>query len=96
MVSSFLSSPHKHIGTSVQKLMLKVGVTLIPAILCYIWFFGIGIVIQCLLCVCFALLFEFLMLKLRKQPIKLFLFDGSAIITGLLFALCISPFSLVG
>ena len=38
-----------------------------------------------------ALLFEALMLKARKQPLKLFLGDWSAVVTAVLFALCLPP-----
>ncbi len=44
-----------------------------------------------LLATFFALAFEALMLKLRGQPMRLFLGDFSAILTAVLFALCIPP-----
>ncbi|NKB38133.1 MAG: RnfABCDGE type electron transport complex subunit D [Gammaproteobacteria bacterium] len=89
----FISSPHRHDGSSVRHLMLSVCFALIPGLLTYIWFFGWGIVIQCLLAVGFALAAEYLALRLRKRPVTFFLKDGSAVLTGLLFALSISPFS---
>ena len=73
--------------------MLNVGLALLPGLACYVWFFGWGIVVQCLLAVIFALTLEYLMLKLRRRPAKAFLMDGSAVVTGLLFALTISPLS---
>ncbi|MCK5433561.1 MAG: RnfABCDGE type electron transport complex subunit D [Gammaproteobacteria bacterium] len=57
------------------------------------WILGWGVLVHCLLAVSFALAFEAIMLKLRKRPLQVFLFDRSAIITGLLFALTITPFA---
>ena len=74
-------------------MMLRVCLALLPGLLAYTWFFGTGILIQCLLAVGFAIAIEYLMLKIRKRPVELFLKDGSAVVTGLLFALCISPFT---
>lgn len=66
---------------------------LLPGILLSAWFYGWGVIIQCLLATVFALLLEAAMLKLRRQPVMLFLFDGSAVVTALLFALAISPYT---
>ncbi len=93
MSEYFISSPHKHDNSSVQGIMLRVCLALLPGLFIYLWFFGVGIIIQCLLSVGFAVAIEYVMLKLRHRPIALFLQDGSAIVTGLLFALTISPFS---
>jgi H+/Na+-translocating ferredoxin:NAD+ oxidoreductase subunit D len=93
MSEQFISSPHKHVGSSVAGMMLRVCLALVPGLLFHLWFFGGGIIIQCLLAVGFAIAFEYLMLKLRQRPVDLFLKDGSAIVTGLLFALTISPFT---
>lgn len=80
--------PKKH---SVFDVMLWVMIALIPAILAYMYHFGVGILLQIALSLIFALLFEFLSLKLLKRPVGMFLKDGSAMVTALLFALCISP-----
>ncbi len=93
MNSPFISSPHKHDGSSVSGMMLRVCLALLPGLLAYVWFFGVGIIIQCLLAVSFAISLEYLMLKIRRRPVELFLKDGSAIVTALLFALCLSPFT---
>jgi len=85
------SSPHWHNNQTITGVMLNVCFALIPGILCYIWFFGTGIIIQCLLAVFFALTLEYLVLKLRKRDPRLFLRDGSAIVTALLFAISVSP-----
>ena len=71
--------------------MTDVCIALVPGLLCYIWLFGPGVLVQCVLAVVFALLFEFAVLKLRRQDVQLFLRDGSAVVTALLFAVSISP-----
>jgi len=91
--TDILSSPHKHDGSTVSGVMLKVCLALLPGLLCYIWFFGIAVLIQCLLSICFALAIEAVLLKARSRELPLFLKDGSAIVTALLFALMITPFA---
>ena len=71
--------------------MTDVCIALVPGLLCYVWLFGPGVLVQCVLAVVFALLFEFTVLKLRRQDVQLFLRDGSAVVTALLFAVSISP-----
>ena len=71
--------------------MRQVLYALLPGIVAYIWFFGPGILIQILLAVIFALLFEIFMLKVRKLPLKRSLGDWSAVVTAVLFALCLPP-----
>lgn len=88
-----ISSPHIHAATSINRVMTRVIYALVPGILLSVWFFGPGVLIQCLLAVLIALGIEALMLYLRKKPVRLFLFDGSAVVTALLFALCLSPFT---
>jgi len=85
------SAPHIPNKTSVAKVMLTVWLALVPAMFAHVLFFGTGIIIQLTLSTAFALLFELLSLKLLQKPIKPFMKDYSAFVTGLLFALCISP-----
>ncbi|MEX2523990.1 MAG: RnfABCDGE type electron transport complex subunit D [Gammaproteobacteria bacterium] len=86
-----LSSPHIHTGSSVSAIMLRVCLALLPGLLCYIWFFGWGVLLQCIIAVLFALLIEAIMLKFRGRAIRIFITDGSVIVTALLFALSITP-----
>jgi electron transport complex protein RnfD len=85
------SAPHIPSNNSVARVMLLVWLALVPAILAHIYFFGTGIIIQLSLSMIFALAFEALSLKLLKKPVTLFLKDCSALVTAILFALCISP-----
>jgi electron transport complex protein RnfD len=88
-----ISPPHNHSGSSIFGMMFMVCVALLPGVFFYVLYFGWGVIIQCILSVLFAIAVEWLMLKLRKRPVSLFLKDGSAMVTGLLFALSISPFA---
>lgn len=85
------TSPHIHKLTSVNAVMRQVIYALVPGILLSTWIFGWGVLVHCILAVVFALLFEALALKLRCQPLQLFMTDGTAVVTALLFALTISP-----
>ena len=91
--SAVISSPHLHKPVSVGQVMRQVLYALVPGIILSAWYFGIGVLIQCLLAVLFALAAESLMLYIRGKPLKLFLFDGSAVVTAVLFAITISPYA---
>jgi electron transport complex protein RnfD len=84
-------APHFPPHSTVARIMLQVIFALVPAIAAHVWFFGPGILVQIVLACFFALGLEALMLKLRKQPMRLFLGDFSAVLTAILFALCIPP-----
>ena len=84
-------APHFPPHSTVSNVMLQVLFALLPAIAAHAWFFGPGILVQILLDSVFALILEALMLKARGKPLKLFLGDYSAIVTAVLFALCIPP-----
>lgn len=71
--------------------MLQVLLALIPAIAAHVWFFGTGILFQIALATGFAVVFEALMLRTRNKPLRPFLGDLSAVLTAVLFALCIPP-----
>lgn len=84
-------APHIHRGQNVAALMLEVGAALIPGLLALVWFFGVGVLIHTLLAVVTALAAEALMLRLRGRPVRPFLTDGSALLTGLLLGLALPP-----
>ena len=78
-------SPHVHSGDSIEKNMYGVLIALIPAFICSILFFGMGAIIVTLTSVLACMFFEYVIQKfiLKQQPS---IFDGSAIITGVLLA----------
>ena len=84
-------APHFPPHSTVSRVMLQVIIALVPAIAAHAWFFGPGILVQIALATGFAVGFEALMLKIRKKSRQLFLGDFSAVLTAILFALCIPP-----
>ncbi len=85
------NSPYFRQPASVQSVMLRVLAALLPGIAAYVWFFGIGILIQIVLASLAALAGEAAMLAIRKKPLGLFLGDGSALVTAWLIALTFPP-----
>ena len=81
------NSPYFLKPASVQSVMLRVLVALLPGIAAYVWFFGAAILVQIALASVAALAAEALMLKLRGKPLLMFLGDGSALVTAWLIAL---------
>ena len=78
-------SPHIHSGDSIERNMYGVLIALIPAFICSVLFFGIGAIIVTLTSVAACLFFEYVIQKfiLKRQPT---IWDGSALITGVLLA----------
>ncbi|WP_310449787.1 RnfABCDGE type electron transport complex subunit D [Sulfuritalea sp.] len=85
------NSPYFLKPASVQSVMLRVLLALLPGIAAYVWFFGAAILVQIALASVTALAAEAVMLKLRGKPLMLFLGDGSALVTAWLIALTFPP-----
>ena len=89
MTSVMVSSPYVAPGNSLRRLMIQVIIALLPGTLAYAWYFGPGVLINIVLAVVFALLFEAAALKLRARPVMPHLGDFSAVVAAWLFALCL-------
>lgn len=78
-------SPHVHSGDSIEKNMYGVLIALIPAFLVAVYVFRLDALIITALSVLFCVGFEYLIAKfiMKREPS---VFDGSAIITGVLLA----------
>jgi len=83
------SSPHIAQHNSVQSVMYKVLLAMIPGTIAMVMFFGWGVLVNIILASVVALSCEALMLLLRKRPLKPYLFDGSALLTAALLALAL-------
>lgn len=81
-------SPHIYGKDTTPNLMYGVIIALIPAILASIFYFGWGAVIVISVAVISSVSFEFLIQRFLLQK-KTTIQDGSAVITGLLLALCL-------
>ncbi len=90
-VSTVIFSPHIHDKFSLQFAMWNVVIALIPAGLCGIIFFGYAALKIIVLSVITALITELVMNLMLKRNITIL--DGSALITGLLFAYNLPPSS---
>jgi electron transport complex protein RnfD len=81
-------APHDHSEESVRKLMFGVIIALVPTFIVSLIFFGVGVLIitltSMLSCVAFEYLIQRFILK-NESSIS----DGSAMVTGLLLALCL-------
>ncbi len=84
-------SPHRHGEASVRTVMLTVLLALLPGVVAYVWFLGWGVVVNLVLAVAVALGTEWAMLVLRGRPVRQFLGDGSAVLTGALLAVALPP-----
>lgn len=87
------SSPHTTDKTHTNVLMLHVILATIPAFLVSSYFFGIGPLVNILLCSVFALTLEAIAIRLRKRTLSFALKDGSVLVTAVLLGLALPPFS---
>lgn len=88
------SSPHLHSTWSTQKAMWIVVISILPALVSGVLFFGLYQLIVVFVAIAGAVLTEYAIKYFRKQRITIT--DGSAVITGLLLGLIVPPnFSLV-
>lgn len=83
------SSPHLLKDINIPKIMHTVVIALAPAMVVSIYFFGISALILILTCIISSIATEAFFQRLRKRPITVY--DGSAIITGILLALTLPP-----
>lgn len=81
-------SPHTYSGESIPNLMYGVILSLVPALLVSVFYFGVGVLIITAVSVFSCVLFEYLIQRfvLRVPATHL---DGSAVLTGLLLAFCL-------
>ncbi|MBI5455231.1 MAG: RnfABCDGE type electron transport complex subunit D [Deltaproteobacteria bacterium] len=83
------SSPHFLNKESVPKIMHTVVLALFPAMAASVYFFGLRALLLYVICIGACLATEYAFQKYRKKPIKIY--DGSAIITGILLAMTLPP-----
>lgn len=84
-------APHQPPNSTVAGMMQQVLFALVPAIAAHWWYFGPGILFQIVLACGFAVLFEAVMVRARGRSVSMALSDYSAVVTGVLFALCLPP-----
>lgn len=83
------ANPHIKDKDNVNRIMWYVVLALLPVSIVGVYFFGMGALLIIILSVISAVLTEFVIQKFMKQ--KITIKDGSAVLTGLLLALILSP-----
>lgn len=83
------SSPHVRTEETVSKIMIQVLIALAPATAWGIYIFGLHAALVVLTCIAGAVISEAAVQKIRNK--KITVNDYSAVLTGLLLALCVSP-----
>ena len=81
------SSPHLSTAETVRKIMYKVLLALLPAVIAGVWYFGWRAVWVIVLTTAACIGAEALWCVLAKKPVKNTILDGSAAVTGVLLAL---------
>ncbi len=81
------SSPHVHDTESVSKIMWIVNLTLLPAAIFSVINFGLPALFTMLICITGSVACEAAIQYWRKKEITIY--DGSAVLTGLLLAMCL-------
>ncbi|MCM8817979.1 MAG: RnfABCDGE type electron transport complex subunit D [Candidatus Omnitrophica bacterium] len=89
MNNKIYCSPHIHGSETTGKIMFYVIFSLIPALFGSIYFFGFYVVKVILISIISSVLSELLFQILMKKEIRIY--DGSAIITGILLAFVLPP-----
>lgn len=82
-IAAIRTSPHIHSGNSVAGMMYSVVLALLPAVGASIYLYGLSGIALIVTCILTCLLVE----RLLKVPVR----EGSALLTGLLLALCLPP-----
>lgn len=86
-----VSSPHTHGAPQTGRVMQWVILATLPGLLALTLSFGWGNLINVLWCILVAVGTEALMLRLRHRPVRFYLQDYSAVVTGLLLGLSLPP-----
>ena len=88
-----VSGPHTHTINNVTSVMLKVMLALLPATVFGIYLFGWPALNIFFITIAAAVISEIFCLYLAGKPIRFFIFDGSAVLTGWLLAMTLPPWS---
>lgn len=93
MKLAIFSSPFKHVQRSTPTLMLLVAVALLPGFIARCYYFGLGPLVQIILCILSAWIAEAIILMLRKRPVFKILGDHSALVTAVLLGISLPGYA---
>jgi len=88
-----ITSPHAKGPSRTQRVMLLVLAATLPGVVFLTWLYGAGTLINLAWACAAALGFEAAILRLRQRPVGFFLRDGSVLVTAVLLALALPPYS---
>ncbi|WP_439102496.1 electron transport complex subunit RsxD [Congregibacter sp.] len=88
-----VTSPHAHGPMSTSRVMGTVLLATVPGVIALSYYFGAGVIVNIAFGGLVALLCESLALLLRKQPVKPFLKDYSALVTSTLLCIALPPYA---
>jgi len=88
-----ITSPHAKGPSRTQRVMLLVLAATLPGVVVLTWLYGAGTLINLAWACIAALGFEAATLRLRQRPVGFFLRDGSVLVTAVLLALALPPYS---
>ena len=83
------ASPHQRSEMTTQKIMLRVIIALMPAVVASGIIFGVRAILLILLCASSCVVFEYLSRKLMRRSNTIY--DLSAVVTGILLAMNLPP-----
>ncbi len=93
MDAPLVSGPHAHGAVSVSRTMVLVMLALLPATLFGVYLYGWPALNLLLITVLSALVAEGTSLRLAGKPVRPYLLDGSAALTGWLLAMTLPPWA---
>jgi electron transport complex protein RnfD len=82
-------SPHQKTKASTPGIMRMVIYALLPAVVASVYYFKLRAFLLIIVCIAGTVLSEAIFQKLRRKPVTIY--DGSALLTGLLLALVLPP-----
>lgn len=88
-----VSSPHATRAGTTGSVMQQVLLATLPGIVVLTASFGIGTLVNLLLCSMFCVGFEALCLRLRQRPVTFYLKDYSALVTAFLLGIALPPYA---
>ncbi|WP_439106971.1 electron transport complex subunit RsxD [Congregibacter sp.] len=88
-----VTSPHAHGPMSTSRVMQTVLIATLPGVAALTYYFGAGVIVNVLFGALVAVLCESLALLLRKQKLKPFLSDYSAVVTSTLLCIALPPYA---
>lgn len=87
------AGPYAHQGNTIRQTMLWVIIALLPATLLGLYLFGWPAIYLFAITISSALLAEAISLYIAGKPIRPFMLDGSALLTGWLLAMTLPPWA---